>query len=50
MDGHYLDLDIKINSDAAMELIFRPQFYKMFSSIIYHLFTYDQGKIINFEM
>ena len=50
MDGRYLDLDIKINSDAAMELIFRPQFYKMFSSIIHHLYTYDQGKIINFEM
>jgi hypothetical protein len=31
MDGRYLDLDIKINSDAATELIFRPQFHEMFS-------------------
>ena len=50
MDGRYLDLDIRINSDAAMELIFRPQFHMMFSSKIHHQFPYDQEKILNFEM
>ena len=50
MNGRCLDLDIKINSDAAMELIFRLQFRMMFSSTIHHLFTYEHEKILNFEM
>ena len=47
MDGPYLDLDIKINSNAAMDPIFSHNFTRCF---LEYQIIYDRDQIINCKM